>query len=98
MNFYNRRDFRVETAVNLLERWECLEGLKCSEWRPVKPPPPEYLDREAYERRIKSAQKKLLQIVQLAAEKQQCRMQVVQTYFGFPETEPCGVCDVCRQR
>ncbi len=96
MNFYNRRDFRVETAVNLLERWESLEGRQPAEWRPLRPPPAEYLDPNAFEQRMKSAQKKLLQLVQLAAETQQCRMQIIQAYFGFIDSQPCGVCDVCR--
>jgi ATP-dependent DNA helicase RecQ len=96
MNFYNRRDFRVETSVNLLERWGSLEGRQPREWKPIAPPPAEYLDKDLYEKRMKSAQQKLMSLVDLAQERDRCRMQLIHTYFGFEHEPRCGVCDVCR--
>ncbi len=95
MNFYNRRDFRVETAVNLLERWGSLEGRQPREWKPLQSPPDEYLDAKLYEARMKAARSKLLQIVEFAKQDEGCRMQVVSAYFGFSGAAACGKCDLC---
>ncbi len=108
MNFYNSRDFRIETAVNLLERWGSLEGQRSSrEWQPVQSPPLEYLDRKLYEAQMRMQRHKLLEMVSFAkgervlgldreSEKINCRMQDIQRYFGFLDEEPCGICDLCR--
>ena len=96
MNFYNRRDFRVETALGLLERWGALEGREPRAWTPVASPPEEYLDPVAFSERMKSARQKLFQMVEFAKQAEGCRMQTVSTYFGFAGEPPCGVCDLCR--
>jgi ATP-dependent DNA helicase RecQ len=102
MNFYNRRDFRVETAVNQLERWGAIEGRQPREWRAVEPPPEEYLDRRLYEARLKSQKQKLFEMVSFASARPgastlTCRMTEISRYFGFPDEKACGVCDLCRQ-
>ncbi len=103
MNFYNRRDFRVETAVNLLERWGSLEGRQPREWQPLETPPEEYLDQKLYEARMKAKRHKLYQMVEFvkmtATETgEACRMKQVARYFGFNESVPCGICDLCLER
>jgi len=105
MNFYNRRDFRVETAVNLLERWGSLEGRQPREWKPLAEPPDEYLDPKLFEARMKSQRQKLFQMVEFAkmnasAEPEACRMRVIAGYFGEGalHAAPCGVCDLCLER
>lgn len=95
MNFYNRRDFRVETAVNLLERWDSLEGRQPRDWKPLQPPPDEYLDSTLYEARLRAQKQKLFEMVNFAKLKVGCRMQVVSAYFGFPGENPCLRCDLC---
>lgn len=95
MNFYNRRDFRVETAVGQLERWGSLEGRQPREWTPVSSPPAEYLDQKLFDLRMRGQRQKLYQIVEFATMREGCRLVSVCDYFGFPETAPCGVCDLC---
>jgi ATP-dependent DNA helicase RecQ len=94
MNFYNRRDYRVETAVNLLERWGSLEGRTSREWKTLGPPPEEYLDPKLFEARMRAQQSKLLQMVDFNRN-EVCRMQQIKTYFGFPSEPRCGICDLC---
>ena len=95
MNFYNRRDFRVETAVGQLERWGSLEGRQPRDWKPVVSPPEEYLDPKLYELRMRGQRRKLLEMVDFAKLETGCRMVVVSAYFGFKDVSPCGVCDLC---
>ena len=95
MNFYNRRDFRVETAVNQLERWGALEGRQPREWKAVESPPDEYLDPKDFEARMKGQRQKLFQMVELAKKTDGCRMISIAAYFGFANEPRCGLCDVC---
>ena len=96
-----RRDFRVETAVNLLERWGSLEGRNPREWTPLGAPPEEYLSMALYKERMKAQRQKLYQVVEFAKleaprDADKCRMQVVGEYFGFKGEPRCGHCDLCR--
>lgn len=97
MNFYNRRDFRVETAVNLLERWGSIEGRQPREWKPIASPPEEYLDLKLFETRMKAARRKLYEMVNFAKMDSGCRMVEIARYFGFGDAEKCGRCDLCRK-
>lgn len=68
LNFYNKRDFRAETALNLLRRWDVLVEAKGQP--PVLAPREKLLsipdiDEELYALRKKSAQMRLLQFIQL---------------------------------
>lgn len=95
MNFYNRRDFRVETAVNLLDRWECIEGdVSRGNYKILQDPPDEYMDKEVYAENLKKQQEKLLAMVNLIKD-DFCRKKVIYRYFGLPVESPCGQCDVC---
>jgi ATP-dependent DNA helicase RecQ len=95
MNFYNRRDFRVETAVNQLERWGSLEGRQPKEWKAVQTPPDEYLDQKLFDLRMKGQRSKLYQMVELAKLEEGCRMVSVAAYFGYAGEPRCGKCDLC---
>lgn len=97
MNFYNRRDFRVETAIGQLERWGSLEGRQPREWTPVASPPDEYLDQKLFDARMKTQRRKLLEMVDFAKQESGCRMVTVAAYFGFPGEPACGTCDLCRK-
>lgn len=97
MNFYNRRDFRVETAVGQLERWGSLEGRQPREWKPLESPPDEYLDQKLFDLRMKGQRQKLFQMVEFAKLAEGCRMVEVAKYFGF-NAPPCGRCDLCRRQ
>lgn len=66
MNFYNSRDFRVETSVQLLERWGCLEKEKSHfGFKPIREPNAEDLNDDLQSARLKSQSQKLLQLIQV---------------------------------
>lgn len=68
LNFYNKRDFRVETALNLLERCGCLEADTKNRlgFSSVREPSIEDLKQASYEMRLKMQNQKLLEMVRLA--------------------------------
>ncbi len=99
MNFKNRRDFRPEAAVSILERWGCLE--KSDDRFPFKTvhePTPENFAAENGAEVLKAQNTKLLKIVQWATQDSECRMNVIYHYFGHAHETPCGKCDVCLSR
>lgn len=97
MSFKNKRDFRVEAAVNILERWGCLEKSETPfPWVAVEPPEERHFKAEKTPDRLKNLNMKLLQMLRWAKDDQTCRMQRILEYFGHA-SNPCGVCDVCRE-
>lgn len=98
MNFYNSRDFRVETSLNLLLRWDCLEVAKNRlGYKAVEPPTTEILQELSSMKRTETQNRKLLQFVTWIQDLENCRMSTMQQYFG-EEPEACGLCDVCQKR
>lgn len=63
--FYHKRDFRLETALNILERYGFIEGQNQREWKAIETPSGELMDVELHAKRIKQQQKKLLQLIEL---------------------------------
>jgi ATP-dependent DNA helicase RecQ len=99
MNFYNSRDFRVETSLNLLERWGCLEPAKNRlGFVAVTPPTTEDLANLKTDQRLNVQNQKLLQMMDWARETDSCRMRRIQSYFGQPHEGACGRCDVCLKK
>lgn len=98
MNFYNKRDYRVETSVNLLKRIGSLEETNTKfGYKAIQPPEKEAFDQKIIEQRIKMQNMKLLEMVRLSELEQGCRMQTILEYFGHL-AQPCGVCDLCLKR
>ena len=97
MNFYNRRDFRVETAVNLLERWDSVKVVSPREVVALEDPPSEFLDKDKYELRFRAQAKKLSDLSAFAQNDSYCRMVMIHKYFGSDLAAPCGVCDWCQR-
>lgn len=98
MSFKNKRDFRVEAGVNILERWGCLEKTETPfPWTAVEEPTDQHFHAEKSNERLKNLNMKLLQILRWAKDEESCRMQRILAYFGHA-AEPCGVCDVCREQ
>jgi len=78
----NKHDFRLETALSMLERFESIEGLRDHLPIQVSGPIPEFLlDETFYEQKIKTAQQKLLALVQYANHKGN-RRALLNAYFG----------------
>lgn len=96
INYYNRRDFRAETAVQLLERWGCLEIDPDSRFGYVAAAEPtdEQLFAMKTEVRMKVQSKKLLSMVHFVEDHSRCRRAMVHRYFG-ENISDCGICDNC---
>lgn len=95
LNFFNKRDFRVETSVNLLERWGALEENKSRLGYGASGEPDESFFKKLDEaRRLNAQNQKLLQMVEWVNDTSTCRMARIQAYFGHAG-KSCGLCDVC---
>lgn len=96
INFHNKRDYRAETAVAMLERWGCLvvaNDMKFPYVAAGEPGPSEFSSMKTDSRRRVSSQK-LYQLAQMLEMKSGCRQQDVLAYFG-EATSACGICDLC---
>lgn len=99
MNFRNRRDFRVEAAVSILERWGCLEKSEDPfPFQCVHEPTAEQFAAENGPQILRAQNSKLLEIVRWATQNQECRMNYIYKYFGHDHETPCGKCDICVAR
>lgn len=94
--FYNRRDFRLETAMNWLERWGSLEWPH-HDYRHLKiiqEPEGEWLDQDMYEHKKRAQNTKLLELVRWV-QTEDCRSDLIYQYFGQASAGSCGTCDNC---
>lgn len=94
MNFYNSRDFRVETSLNQLERAGCL-AFKGKFFEVVEDWEADFFSVEGHQQHLRSQNEKLLAMLRLAKQEEGCRMQTIYVYFGHHDPEPCGQCDLC---
>lgn len=96
MVFKNKKDFRVNAAVSILERWGCLDKTDTPfGYKAVCPPAEDFFKIEDQNVLKKEHQKKLLSMVQYVSNDSDCRLNQIYKYFGYIKTEPCGHCDVC---
>ncbi len=95
MNFYNRRDFRVETTLNLLDRWGVSEGqIEKRSLKIIDEIPENFLDAR-FESRVKKQNEILLEMVRFV-QTNECRLNYVYEYFGKKLDIKCGHCDNCK--
>jgi ATP-dependent DNA helicase RecQ len=95
LNFRNRRDFRLETALGMLDRYGVTEGtIEERNLRVIDDLPDELLDEERLEEKLMSDNRKLLSMVQYFRG-EECRRVFISEYFGFHDEPPCGNCDQC---
>lgn len=93
--FYHSRDFRLETVLNLFERYEVIEKAQDSRRWKILSELPEFLMREAWsQQKLRMAQEKLFRMVEYA-KTESCRLQLIRHYFGEDEGLSCGRCDNC---
>ena len=93
--FKNRTDFRLETALNMLERYNIIEGSPITQNLELKKKiPDQLLDLKYYKNKILNDQKKLLAIVNYFKQ-DTCRRISIEKYFGFENEVPCKNCDNC---
>jgi len=92
-----RFDFRLETALNLLERHGVLSGdLERGQLDLLADRLPEVLeDEERAEEKKRRDLTRLHDLVRYTASAE-CRHRFLHRFFGAEPAPPCGACDVCR--
>lgn len=99
MLFYHRRDFRLETAMNLLERFGAIDWPE-HDWRRVSAlglEKSEWIEQSHFEKRMRQLNEKMLEMVRYATS-ETCRKQRIYQYFGVTDAQACGQCDICVSR
>jgi len=95
MNFKNKNDFRIETALAMLDRYGVTEGEIDKQNLQLVDELPEILQDEDYlKEKLLNDNKKLLSVVNYFRY-ENCRRTYISDYFGFPGEKPCGNCDNC---
>lgn len=95
ISFKNKNDFRVETALAMLDRYGITEGELEKQNLQIVNELPEILQDEDYlKAKLLNDNKKLLSVVNYFRG-ENCRRVFISDYFGFPGEKPCGNCDNC---
>jgi ATP-dependent DNA helicase RecQ len=98
MVFKNKKDFRVNAAVSILNRWGCVEEVDTPfGFQALRAPIAEDFKLEDQAVLKKEHQKKLLALLRFIQNNYDCRLNQIYAYFGYKKDEPCGLCDVCRK-
>ena len=92
MNFYNRRDFRVETALNLLKTWGFLREEK-QDWQIIEEQA-FWPSHKILEKKLQQQLKNLQKMVDYS-KSQICRKKIIAEHFGEELKSPCKACDNC---
>jgi len=94
MTFKNRSDFRLETALGIMDRYGVTEGnLGSKNLTIISELPEELSSEENRAQKLKMEQEKLYQMV-LYTKEEVCRKAFIHRYFGLQYQEECGVCDL----
>ncbi len=93
----HRGDFRVETAVNLLEYWGCVTRIDNSAHRlqVVEALPEDLLESLQPDLRRKRLLQKLMNLCEWLKPSEDCRWKGLFEYFGESFSQNCGKCDSC---
>ncbi|MEI7811924.1 MAG: ATP-dependent DNA helicase RecQ [Ignavibacteria bacterium] len=95
LHYKNKRDFRVETALSMLDRYGVTQGSVEEHSLTVTDElPDELTDEEYLKEKLMNDNKKLLSVVQYFRT-DECRRVNISDYFGFMDEKPCGNCDIC---
>ena len=97
MSFKNRSDYRVETALGLLDRYGVIDGsIERHNLKVTGELPPALQDDTYLKEKLMNDNKKLLSVVQYFRGPE-CRRIFISRYFGFIKDDPCGNCDNCEE-
>jgi len=97
MVFKNKKDFRVNAAVSILNRWGCLEEVQTPfGYQALREPTVADFKLEDQNVLKKEHQKKLLTLLRFIQNNQECRLRQIYNYFNYQKAQACGLCDVCR--
>ena len=95
MNYKNRKDFRIETALGMFDRYGVIDGSIENHNLKIINDLPEELDNEKrLQAKLLNDNKKLLAMVNYF-KSENCRRVYISDYFGFTDEKPCGNCDNC---
>ena len=98
MVFKNKKDYRVNAAVSILNRWGCLEEAETPfGFQALRTPTGDDFKLEDQNILKKEHQKKLLSLLRFIQNNSECRLNQVYNYFGYIKETHCGLCDVCRK-
>jgi ATP-dependent DNA helicase RecQ len=94
LTFKNSKDFRLETALGILERYGVIEGGVESKNLNLSGELVEPLSSQDYlDIKLKREQEKLYQMV-LYTKEENCRKAFIHRYFGLNYQDNCGACDL----
>jgi len=95
MSFKSKNDFRIETALAMLDRYGVTEGeIEKKNLKIADELPGILQDEEFLKKKLLNDNKKLLSMVNYFRN-ENCRRVFISDYFGFPGEKPCGNCDNC---
>jgi len=95
MNFKSKNDFRIETALGMLDRYGVTEGeIEKKNLKVIDELPGILQDEDFLKKKLLNDNKKLLSVVNYFRN-ENCRRVFISDYFGFPGEKPCGNCDNC---
>ena len=95
LHFKNKHDYRLETALGILDRYGVTEGSLEEKNLEIRGALPEHLtDEDFLNKKLLREQKKLYALVQYV-KTEGCRKAFIHEYFGLPRAEHCGACDRC---
>ena len=93
LTFKNRRDYRAETVLSILDRWAVTEGSPDTKNLRVLGALPAHLDGQEYlDEKLKNEQLKLLEMMNYA-KLETCRKAFIHEYFGISHPQKCMACD-----
>lgn len=95
LSFKNRSDFRLETALAMLDRYGVTTGNIENKNLTLEGELPAELEDEALiAEKLKNDNKQLYSVVQYF-NNEKCRRVFIENYFGFFDEKECGNCDNC---
>ncbi len=95
LHFKSKHDFRLETALGMLERYGVTTGsLEGKDLAVIGDLPEELTEQKNLDRKLKREQRRLYALVQYAKHPG-CRKAFIHEYFGLSHAETCGACDRC---
>ncbi|MDP2362229.1 MAG: ATP-dependent DNA helicase RecQ [Ignavibacteria bacterium] len=95
ISFKNKSDFRVETALAMLDRYGVTEGEVEKQNLVIVNELPDILQDENHlKEKLLNDNKKLLSVVNYFRS-ESCKRVFISDYFGFPGEKSCGNCDTC---
>ena len=94
LTYKNRRDYRLETALGILDRYGVIEGeIEQKNLQVVSELPDQLSDQSYLDKKLEREQQKLYKMMMYTKEVT-CRKGFIHTYFGIEHSQKCGACDL----